>query len=150
MFTATCTTTASPERVLQVLTDPKAIRDWSPVPFEVSDLAGGRLEAGSRARVIGRLGGLGVGFDVEVQTADSARLELVARGPIGLDVRYDLAAIAAGSEVTASVSVRRGGGLSGRLVASATEALLAAGALEGAAGRIARAAEAPPAIAPAA
>jgi hypothetical protein len=38
--------------------------------------------------------------------------------------------------------MRRSGGLTGRLVANATAALLSAGALEGAAGRIARVAEA--------
>jgi len=54
-----------------------------------------------------------------------------------------------GSEVRASVSVS-GGGLRGRVIAKATEALLAGGALQGAAGRIARAAEQRPAIAVAA
>jgi hypothetical protein len=38
--------------------------------------------------------------------------------------------------------MRRGGGITGRLVANATSALLSAGALEGAAARIARVAEA--------
>ena len=45
------------------------------------------------------------------------------------------------------MSLRRGGGLTGRLVANATAALLSAGALDGAAGRIVRAAEAPLAVA---
>ncbi|MGH8572609.1 MAG: hypothetical protein ACREX8_08545, partial [Gammaproteobacteria bacterium] len=65
-----------------------------------------------------------------------------ARGPVGLDVRYELAPAAGGSEVTASVSLRRGGGISGRLISQATAALLSAGALDGAARGIARAAEA--------
>ncbi|HEY1276258.1 MAG TPA: hypothetical protein VGF25_15200 [Thermoleophilaceae bacterium] len=39
------------------------------------------------------------------------------------------------------MSLRRGGGLTGRVVANATAALLSAGALQAAAGRIARAAE---------
>ena len=149
MFTATSKTTASREQVLEVLTDPDAIRTWSPVPFEVSNLAGSRLETGSRANVRGSLAGLGVDFEVEVQAADLERLELVARGPIGIDVRYDLAPVDDGSEVRASVSVS-GGGLRGRVIAKATEALLAGGALQGAAGRIARAAEQRPALAMAA
>jgi len=70
-WTTRTTTQAAPEQVLAVLTDPEAIRTWSP-----------------------------------------------------------------------SVAMRRAKGLTGRLVASATGALLSAGALEGAAGRIARAAEA--------
>ena len=41
------------------------------------------------------------------------------------------------------MSLRSGGGIRGRLVANATKALLSAGALEGATGRIARAAERP-------
>ena len=46
--------------------------------------------------------------------------------------------------------MRRSGGLTGRLVANATAALLSAGALEGAAGRIARVAESQPSLAVAA
>jgi hypothetical protein len=145
MFTATTKTAASPAQVLEILTDPQAIHSWSPVPFSLEGLDDERLRTGSVARVSGSLGGFTVGFDVTVQTADDERLELTASGPIGLDVRYDLAADPAsgGSTIEASVSVRRGGGLSGRLIAKATEALLAAGALDGAAGRIARAAEMP-------
>jgi hypothetical protein len=88
-----------------------------------------------------------VGFDVEVHAADKQLLELSADGPVGIDVRYELAPAEAGSEVLASVSLRRGGGITGRLVANATAALLSAGVLDGAAGRIARAAERQPELA---
>lgn len=144
-FTTQTTTSASPEQVLEVLTDPDAIRDWAPIPFEVEELDGRRLAAGSYARVTGGIAGLNLGFDVEVHTADEYGLELTAEGPIAIDVRYDLASLEDGSEVMASVSVRGGGGITGRLAAKATAALLAAGALDGAAGRIARAAETNPA-----
>jgi hypothetical protein len=146
-FSAQTTTSASPEQVLEVLTDPDAIRDWAPIPFEVEQLDGYRLEAGSYARVSGGIAGMSLGFDIEVHAADEAGLKLTAEGPIGIDVRYDLAPVDDGSEVTASVSVRGGGGITGRLVAKATAALLAAGALDGAAGRIARAAETHPPLA---
>jgi hypothetical protein len=149
-FTTQTTTSASPEQVLEVLTDPDAIRDWAPIPFEVEELDGYRLEAGSYARVSGGIAGMSLGFDIEVHAADEAGLMLTAEGPIGIDVRYDLAAVEDGSEVTASVAVRGGGGITGRVVARATAALLAAGALDGAAGRIARAAETGPAFAMAA
>jgi hypothetical protein len=88
-----------------------------------------------------------VGFDVEVHTVDGARLELSAEGPVGLDVRYDLKGDDSGAQLNASVSMRRSDGLTGRLVANATAALLSAGALEGAAGRIARVAESQPGVA---
>jgi hypothetical protein len=124
-----------------VLTDPEAIRDWSPVPFELHGMDEKSLRAGSEARVRGSLAGVRVGFDVQVHAADSEGLRLSASGPVALDVAYGLRPVASGSEVSASVSVAQTRGLTARLVAKATEALLAAGALEGATGRIARAAE---------
>ena len=134
---------ARPEQVLEVLTHPDAIKLWSPIDFDVEDLDGIRLAAGSTARVSGKLAGVRVGFDVEVHAADEYGVELTAHGPIGIDVRYDLAPSDDGSEVTASIALRRGGGLTGRLVSQATAALMSAGALDGAARGIARAAERP-------
>ena len=145
-WTATTTTQATPEQLLEVLTHPDEIRRWSPVDFDLEDLDGRRLAAGTRGRVTGRLAGVTVGFNVEVHAADEGRLELSADGPIGFDVRYDLTGDATGAELSARVSMRRGGGLTGRLVANATAALLSAGALEGAAGRIARVAESQPTL----
>lgn len=140
-WTATARANATPGQVLEVLTHPEEIRRWSPVDFDLDDLAGRRLAAGTRGRVTGRLAGVPVGFDVEVHAADEARLELSAEGPVAFDVRYELMPDDAGAELNASVSLRNGGGLTGRLVTKATAALLSAGALEGAAGRIARVAE---------
>jgi hypothetical protein len=147
-YIAHITSNATPEQVLRVLTDPDEIRDWSPIPFDVEDLDGVRLAAGSQARVSGNLAGLRVGFDVRVHAAGADGLELTAEGPIGFDVRYGLAPSGDGSKVTASVALHRGGGLTGRLLGKATEALLSAGALDSAASRVARAAESAPALAP--
>jgi uncharacterized protein YndB with AHSA1/START domain len=141
-WTATTRANATPEQLLQALTHPEEIRRWSPVDFDLEDLDGRRLAPGTRGRVTGRLAGVTVGFDVEVHAADEGKLELSADGPIGFDVRYDLTGDGTGAELRARVSMRRSGGLTGRLVANATAALLSAGALEGAAGRIARVAEA--------
>jgi uncharacterized protein YndB with AHSA1/START domain len=137
-WTATTTVEARPEAVLDLLTDPDACARWAPVAFEVSGLREQRLGTGSRARVTGRLAGRDVGFDVDVHEAGSERLALTADGPVGLDVRYELAPSAGGSEVRASVSLRPGRGLGGRVLASATSALLSAGALNQAVSRIAR------------
>jgi hypothetical protein len=146
-WTATTTTSATPEQLLEVLTHPEEIRRWSPVAFDLDDLEGRRLAAGTRGRVSGRLAGVRVGFDVEVHAADEARLELSAEGPVSLDVRYEMTGDESGAELSASVSLRRSDGLAGRLVANATAALLSAGALEGAAGRIVRVAESQPDVA---
>jgi hypothetical protein len=140
-WTASTTANATPEQLLEVLTHPQRIQDWAPVDFDVADWR--RLSAGTRTRVTGRLAGVPVEFDVEVHAADEAGLHLSADGPIGLDVHYELAQASSGAELNASVSLRSGGGIRGRLVANATKALLSAGALEGATGRIARAAERP-------
>ena len=137
-WTAQTTVNGRPEDVLAMLTDPEAVSRWAPIDFEVEDLDGPRLATGSRARVVGRLAGRRVGFDVEVHRADEQQLELVATGPVSFDVNYRLRPIDGGSEVEACVAVRRGRGLVGRVVASATDALLAAGALNQAVSRIAR------------
>jgi Polyketide cyclase / dehydrase and lipid transport len=129
-WTATATAAAHPAAVLDVLTDPDACARWAPVPFDVE--SGRRLRAGTRERVSGRLAGKRVGFDVEVHKADETGLALSASGPVEFDVDYRLG----GSQVRASISVRPRGGLTGRLLAEATGALLTAGALNHALSRL--------------
>ena len=142
-WTATTTVDAAPQAVLDVLTDPDAIARWAPLPFDVEDLDSPRLTSGSTARVSGRLAGRRVGFLVEVFEAEDGRLSLAATGPFGLDVNYDLEPTDTGSEVKASVSVRNGKGISGRLLGEATNALLSAGALTHAVRRLAAMAACP-------
>jgi len=129
---------ADPAVVLDLLTDTESCREWSPVPFDLDGAPGARLEAGSRMRVSGRLAGRRVGFDVEVHEAGDGRLALSAHGPVAFDVAYEARPSGKGSEVCASVSVRAGGGMFGRLAEQATAALLQAGALGMAVDRIAR------------
>jgi hypothetical protein len=136
-WTTHTTITGLPAEVLALLTEPDAIACWTPVPFELIDLDTDRLVVGSRARVRGRLAGRTLEFAVEVLAADDERLALIATGPISIDVEYILRPAAGGSEMRASVSVR-GHGLIGRLLAQATDALLAAGALDLAVSRIGR------------
>jgi Polyketide cyclase / dehydrase and lipid transport len=136
-WTTQTTVTGLPDEVLALLTEPDAIARWTPVPFELIDLATDRLIVGSRVRVRGRLAGRTLEFDVEVLAADHERLALVATGPISIDVEYSLRPAAGGSELRASVSIR-GSGLIGRVLAQATDALLAAGALDLAVSRIER------------
>jgi hypothetical protein len=133
---------AEPDAVLDVLCDTDACRRWSPVPFELDGEPGGRLAAGARMRVSGRLVGRRVGFDVEVHEAGDGRLALSAHGPVAFDVAYEARPAGRGSEVCASISVRSGGGLFGRAAEHATAALLQAGALAVAVDRIAASATA--------
>ena len=143
-WTSTARANASADALLEVLTRPDEIRRWSPVDFDLEDRDVCRLVSGTRSRVTGRVAGVSVGFDVEVRVAHERALELSADGPVGFDVRYDLSDHERGTELNASVSMRPAGGLTGRLVASATAALLSAGALDGATGRIAQVAESLP------
>ncbi len=139
---------APAEDVLAVLTDPDLCGEWSPINFEVEDLDGPRLVAGTCARVTGSLAGARVSFDVEVFEGGPERLVLRASGPLVLDVGYTLASAGERStDVTASVTVARGRGFTGRVLEPATKALLSAGALHSAVARIARAVE-PPCEAP--
>lgn len=140
-YDTTCTTAASPASVMAVLTDPAAIRDWSPVPFEIEGCETDVLRAGMSTRVNGSLAGFSVGFDVHVRDAGDDVLRIGASGPVDLDVTYRLRPLASGSEIAARVDMRRRPGLTSRVVSKATETLLAAGALDGAAFRIAGAAE---------
>jgi len=136
------TVQADPADVIDVLTCVDLIRGWSPVSFELDDVDVDRLHGGAHARVVGRLAGFGVGFDVEVHEASGERLALMARGPVELDVEYRVEPADAGSWVEAAVSVRSTGGTSGRIVSRAVNTLLAAGALDRALARICSEAEA--------
>jgi hypothetical protein len=132
------TVVGGPEDVLSVLTDPCAAQRWSPVGFELEEIEGDRLVSGTHAVLTGKLAGRSVKFDVDVLKASDGQLELVARGPIEMDVRYGAALLGDVTEVTASVAVRSTGGLLGRLLSSATDALLAGGALNIAVQSVAR------------
>jgi hypothetical protein len=137
IWKAQTTVMARPEAVLDVLTDPRACARWAPVPFDVEGWTrrGSWRGPGPGERPARRPAGR---FDVEVHEAHHGRLSLAASGPVGFDVSYELAEAAAGSEMRARVDVRAGSGLTGRLMAHATGALLAAGALDTAVARIAR------------
>jgi hypothetical protein len=122
--------------VLTALTDPTSIACWAPVSFEVAGLAGGRLQAGSRERVSGSIAGVRTTYDVEVKRADRQRLELVAHGPVSLDVTYRFRQLEDGVFVDARVAIRRQRGLTAQLLRAAVGALLNAGALRSALRRL--------------
>jgi hypothetical protein len=124
------------EDVLEALTDPNRIAEWAPISFEVEGLHGERLRAGSRAQVSGSLAGIGAAFDVEVHRADSSGLELVARGPVALDVSYRIRDHDDGVLVEVAVAVQRQRGLTAQLLRTALTALMNAGALRSALRRL--------------
>jgi hypothetical protein len=104
--------------------------------FEILQLDEERLCPGAYARVRGQLAGQGAEFSVHVLEVSDERLTLVAQGPVSLEVDSDVRPAHRGSRIYASVSVL-GHGLVGRLLAKATEALLAAGALQRSLNRLA-------------
>lgn len=147
-WTAQTAIGARPSEVLDALTDPNAIKDWSPVVFDVDGLRRGRLETGSRAIVGGRLAGQSLEFDVSVEEATEGRLALVARhAHLELDVEYLIEELDDRAQVTASVAVE-GRGVLGRFAAKAVEGLLAAGSLQITLGRIAEQLETDSQLAP--
>ena len=135
-WTTQTTCNGTPGDVLELLTEPGAIARWSPVPFKLVDVGQDRLSAGDRVRVRGELAGRGVEFLVDVAKADDGHLALTATGPIRIDVDYRVVGDARGSSLRARIGVAVSG-LFGRVLAGATDALLAAGALRMAVDRIA-------------
>jgi hypothetical protein len=137
-WTTQTTVEATPEQVLAVLSEPDSCSRWSPIDFELEDFEGDRLRTGTTARVAGRVAGVSVAFEIEVEHASEGRLALTARGPMTLDVEYEAyPAPGGGVDLWATVTVRGGKSISGRLAAAATEALLRGGALTLALNRIA-------------
>jgi len=82
-----------------------------------------------RERVSGSIAGIAAAFDVEVMRADTKGLELVADGPISLDVNYSFTEHDDGVSVHARVGIRRRRGLTAQLLQAAVASLLNAGAL---------------------
>jgi hypothetical protein len=142
-WTAETAIATHPGQVMEVLTRPCAISSWAPVPFEVDGLHTDRLETGSKARVVGLLAGKEVAFDVEIHEASDEALRLTAIGAyVEMDVVYDVFPIDDAARVQATIDVK-GKGVMGRFVAKAVEGFLAGGALSGALGQLALAAENP-------
>jgi hypothetical protein len=127
---------ASAADVLRALTDTELIAAWAPVSFETEGLSGRTLHAGCHERVSGSITGIRTSFDVEVKRADEQRLELVADGPLSLDVAYSLRQRGATVSVEASVRLGHRRGLTAQLLRTAVAALLRAGALACALGRL--------------
>jgi len=132
---------AAPEHVIDVLTDPEACARWSPIPFSVDTDGAARLRPGTVTRVSGGLLGARVRFHLHTLTADPGSLRLHARGPIDIHVDYRLTRTRAGCHLDARVSVPAPHAPFGRLLARATEMLLARGTLEETVDRIAHEAE---------
>ena len=63
------TVRATPERVIDTLTDTEACGRWSPVPFELDDAQPRRLRPGRSTRVSGRMLGVQVRFELETFAA---------------------------------------------------------------------------------
>jgi hypothetical protein len=105
-FTTQKAIDSRPSQVLRTLTDPVAAARWAPVDFELRELRGDRLEAGSKARVAGRLAGRDVTFEIEVFEADDGRLALRASGPVVVDVEYEVEGVGEAAVLTARLADR--------------------------------------------
>lgn len=138
LWTASADVPTDVDEVLGALTRPASIADWAPVSFEVDGLAGTQLRAGSRERVSGSIAGVSATFEVEVTRADRQRLELVAHGPVSLEVAYNFSEHDAGVIVDAQVGIRHQRGLTAQVLKAAVGALLNAGALRTALRRLER------------
>jgi hypothetical protein len=128
---------AGQREVLAALTDPELIAAWAPVGFELECSDGCPLRTGSRERVSGSLAGVKATFDVEVVHAEPGLLELIAEGPLAMDVAYRFREQGDRVVLLASVGLRRRSGLTAQILRGAVAALLNAGALDRALARLA-------------
>jgi Polyketide cyclase / dehydrase and lipid transport len=135
------TVLATPEHVIDTLTDTAACARWSPVPFAVEGVGSRRLAPGTIPRVTGRLLGAPVRFHLHTLEANPRRLRLHARGPIEIRVAYTLTPVAEGCAIDAHVSIDLPRNPLGRLVGRTTGLMLASGTLDVTLSRIAREAE---------
>src|SRR3954465_13822670 len=127
----------APGRVLHLLAGPEAAGLWSPLDFAVEEIDGDRLQSGGRAVLSGRLPGRWGGCERGVFEGEDGRLSLQAKGPVTMDVDYEVQE----DELLAQVRVHSGRGIAGRLLSSAVDGMLAAGTLQVAVDRIAREAQ---------
>jgi hypothetical protein len=123
------TVTADTAHVLQVLTDPAACKRWAPLAFTSDQAPGERLQAGTRTRLQGRIAGRNVTFQIHVVAADERGLSLRAQGPVLFEVDYRLTPAAERTLIEAQITLARTGGITGALLARATNTMLGAGAL---------------------
>ncbi len=119
---------ASPERVLEVLSDPHAVKRWFPLPCDFEDDID-RLRAGGCYRTRGRLAGRSLHADLRVLEADEQHIAVRLSGPVVLDLTAELTREDSGTRARIVASVHSGGGLAGKLLTPAASALLRAGAL---------------------
>ena len=120
---------ATPQRVLDVLSDPRAIKRWFPLPCEFDDDVD-RLRAGGSYKTHGRLAGRSLHAELQVLKGDERHIAVRLSGPVVLDLSAELAAEGVGTRAKIVASVHSGGGLSGKLLTPAASALLRGGALE--------------------
>jgi hypothetical protein len=132
---------ATPQQVIETLTDTEACARWSPISFHLDDLDGTHLRPDTTTRLSGRFVGLQIRFELAILAANPARLLLRATGPIEIGVDYNIQPAAAGCAIDAAVSIRALDRRFGRLLARATELLLDNGTLDQTLRRIAHEAE---------
>jgi hypothetical protein len=130
VWTASAEMRGDVDEVLYALTRPASIARWAPVSFEVDNLGDDPLRTGSRERVSGSIAGIRATFEVEITKADRERLELIAHGPVSMDVTYSFDQHSDGVAVHARVSVRRQAGITAHMLRAAVGALLNAGVLK--------------------
>lgn len=119
------TVDAPPERVMAVLSDPDEARRWFPLPVEIVDPPAAPVAEGDQMLSRGELAGQPVEFEIVIEELRDDGVTLRADGPVECRVRSRILAVDAGTELTVSLDVSSGGGISGGVMATAATPLVA-------------------------
>jgi hypothetical protein len=119
---------ASAAQLLQVLSTPEMVRRWFPVPCTF-DSNPQTLQAGGSYPVTGHLAGKTVACTLDVHACNEHEVQFTLTGSLIVDLCATIDAQDSHCLTEVFAGVRSGGGIKGKLMASAATALIKGGAL---------------------
>ena len=119
------TVDAPADRVMAILSDPHEAQRWFPLPVELVDPPAAPVAEGDQMLSRGELAGQEVEFEIVIEEVREDGVTLRAHGPVECQIRARVVEVDAGTDLTVSLDVSSGGGISGGVMATAATPLVA-------------------------
>ena len=116
---------APPDRVVAVLSDPEEAARWFPLPVELVDPPAAPVSEGDQMLSRGELAGQEVEFEIVIEEVRPDGVTLRATGPVECEITSHVEESGQGSDLTVSLDVSSGGGVTGGVMATAATPLVA-------------------------